>query len=183
MRYGVRMRACVRSLIFLALAALLMAAAPAERTAAKAPKRQVVAPALGARLVVPDGVLTRSTTAPISLPHSGVSAEDLYLTQGGDLLVTVNMWPDPLRLGAAGAMTRALAWLLDRDSRLEVRTAGRRAVPAFLLVQPRSPQSYGRRIALLGSGGVVARITCENTSDVRAVAAFELAMSTFDGPP
>ena len=55
-------------------------------------------------------------------------------------------------------------------------------VPTLLLLQASSPQRHARRIALLGSGGLLARITCENSADPRAMQAFGRVLAGFDGP-
>ena len=173
------MRTSRQVLALMGVATLLVAAAPSSVSSPV--ERQWRTARLGARLLVPEGVALRSEEADPSA-RPGVVLEQVRLLHGGDLLVTVDLWPDPLRLGAAGAMADLLGWLLDGRSRVSLLNAGRRRMPAFLLSQPRSPQSYGRRLLLVGSGGVLARITCEDTADARALAAFELAAASFDGP-
>lgn len=136
-------------------------------------------PLLGASFEVPPGV--QLLVEPMPTPGPGQIVEQVRLLGDGDQLVTLDMWRDPLRLGAAGALAAALSWLMDKGSELRVVAGGRRRVPTLLLLQPRSPQRHGRHIALLGSGGVVARITCEDSADPRAVLAFERALASFDG--
>ena len=162
----------------LAVAALLLTSQVA--VAAAPATRFLQTPLLLAQIAVPAATLAHTETA--VTPAPGQIVEQVRLLRSEDQLVTVDLWSDPLRLGAMGGLAAAMSWLIDSQSRLRLVAAGQHGVPTLVLEQPRSPQSHGRVIALLGSGGVLARITCENSADPGAMVAFEQVLAGFAGP-
>lgn len=93
-------------------------------------------------------------------------------------LVSIDVWRNADRLPLPRWIERYLAYVLDESSVADWRPLSRHAAPGLLVERPRTPQAFGRRIAVVAVGESVVRLTCNRTDDVAAVALFERVLET-----
>lgn len=134
----------------------------------------------GWQVPVPAGLVPRHE------PTSGASAtqiqESLAFARKGDLLVRLDLYLRPKDAPLEKVVTERLGFLTEGQT-LRATTATRQQVPALRLTLPRVPQALAREMAFFLLGDHFVHVTCEDSADAEALAAFEQAIAGFDRAP
>jgi hypothetical protein len=95
-------------------------------------------------------------------------------------LVSIDRWANRAQLPLDRWIERYLGYALDEPATAVRAPLSRRAAPGLLIEKPRSPQAFGRRIAVVALGDSVVRVTCQRSDDAAATALFEQVVASLD---
>ena len=104
----------------------------------------------------------------------------LTLSGPGGPQVTVDVWVDPSREGVWPFFEKYLAFMRGEQTSVASVVISRQRVQGILLLEPRSGQSYGHKVAVFAVGARVFRVTCLDKDDPRALKVFDHLVESFD---
>lgn len=104
----------------------------------------------------------------------------LTLTLSDGPAVVVDVWRNPDRLALQRWFDQHLAFMVEKDTAVLSRSAGRARVEALLLEQPRTGQAFARKVAVFALGDRVLRVSCINRDDRASHAAWERILDTLE---
>ena len=102
----------------------------------------------------------------------------MYLAPNGPE-VTVDVWISTGKEGLWTFFEKHLSFMRDEETSIASVVITAEHVPGILISQPRSGQSFGRKIAVFAAGDRIFRVTCLDKDDSRALKVFEQLVESF----
>ena len=133
-------------------------------------------------LEAPAGLHAERETAPEGLPLD-VAREHVELMVGGDMLVSVDVFANPLGYDAVQWLGAWMSFLADDETAVTLVAATARETPAVRLDSPHTHHTFARAHALVAIEGFLVHIACENAERSEAVALFDDVVASFDAAP